>query len=68
MMDSCALISTRPGMLSVENIAKVRNRLAFLGGLSRPMEECLDHALLTFSWEVGCLQENARLVIRCEGQ
>ncbi|KAH1164824.1 hypothetical protein KIL84_015117 [Mauremys mutica] len=68
MMDPCALISTRPEVLSVENIAKVRNRLAFLGGLSRPMEECLDHALLTFIREAGCLQENAWLVTRCEGQ
>nr|XP_042703386.1 protein MB21D2-like [Chrysemys picta bellii] len=67
-MDPCASISTHPEVLSVENIAKVRNWLASLGGLSHPMEECLDHALLKFSREAGCLQENARLVICCERQ
>ncbi|XP_030403798.1 uncharacterized protein LOC115643929 isoform X2 [Gopherus evgoodei] len=44
------------------------DQLASLGGLSRPTQECLDHALLTFSREVGYLQEKTRLVIHCEGQ
>ncbi|XP_065420157.1 uncharacterized protein LOC135974899 isoform X2 [Chrysemys picta bellii] len=61
MMDPCALISIPPEVLNVENITKVQNRLATLRGLSHPMEECLDHALLTFSREAGCLQENAQL-------
>ncbi|XP_062979583.1 uncharacterized protein LOC134396907 [Elgaria multicarinata webbii] len=63
-MDKC--ISTRPEVLSVENIAKVRNRLESLGALSDALETCLDHTLLKFSREESCLQENARLVIRCE--
>ncbi|CAM2101387.1 unnamed protein product [Caretta caretta] len=66
--DSRALISTRPEVPSGENVAKGRERVAALGGLSRPVEEGLDPALLAFRREAGCLRENARLAIRGEGQ
>ncbi|XP_053159739.1 uncharacterized protein LOC128348130 [Hemicordylus capensis] len=65
-MEKSSILSTRPEVLSVENIAKVRNRLASLGALSKALESCLDHAMLKFSREESCLQENARLVVRCE--
>ncbi|XP_044281409.1 uncharacterized protein LOC123021069 [Varanus komodoensis] len=60
------LMSTRPEELSVENIAKVRNRLESLGALSPALEKCLDETLLKFSREESCVQENACLVIKGE--
>ncbi|XP_074872945.1 uncharacterized protein LOC142024694 [Carettochelys insculpta] len=67
-MDLGASVSAHPEVLSLENMARVRNRLVSLGALSRPMEECLDHAILQVSREADYLQENARLVVRCDSQ
>lgn len=65
-MKKTSFLSTRPEILSVENIAEVRNRLSSLGALSHSLERCLDHAMVNFSREDNSLQKNSQLIIHCK--
>nr|XP_005314686.3 uncharacterized protein LOC101940633 [Chrysemys picta bellii] len=53
--------------LSIENLEGVRREVRSLSGTPKKVKEALNVAVRDFSAEPGCLQENARLVIECDG-
>ncbi|XP_065420176.1 uncharacterized protein LOC101940633 [Chrysemys picta bellii] len=52
--------------LSIENLEGVRREVRGLSGTPEKVKETLNVAVKDFSNELGCLQENTRLVIECD--
>ncbi|XP_065419166.1 uncharacterized protein LOC135974677 [Chrysemys picta bellii] len=56
-----------PELLSVTDLARVRDRLGRWGALGEELSGCFGEAISQFSREPPCVQENARMGIRWDG-
>ncbi|XP_065419167.1 uncharacterized protein LOC135974678 [Chrysemys picta bellii] len=69
MGDVClARLRARPQPLSIETLQGARDGLERRGELGEELGSCLDLALEMFRREPRCVQENARLLIRWDGE
>lgn len=60
--------SVRKEPLSVGDLLRVRHRLHTWGILSRQLGSCLNFAVQEFAREPFCVQDDAHMVIECDGQ
>lgn len=63
-----ARLSVRKEPLSLGDLLRVRHRLQAWGVLSQQLGGCLDFVVDEFAKEPFCVQDDARLVIDCDGQ
>ncbi|KAJ6652576.1 hypothetical protein lerEdw1_011398 [Lerista edwardsae] len=63
-----ARLSVRKEPLSLGDLLRVRHHLQAWGVLSQQLGGCLDFAVEEFAKEPFCVQDDARLVIDCDGQ